>query len=71
MLYIVECEERIVAFSDYLVEAQDQKMARSILLRNERESIIDRMETIEEVVHIKKILSIKKYDDTESGKSKK
>ena len=71
MLYIVECEERIIASSEYLVEAEDEKMARSVLMHGKRKSIIERMETIEEAIHIKKILSIKLLNDASEGKDRK
>ena len=71
MLYIVECQERIIASSEYLVEAEDEKMARSVLMHGKRKSIIERMETIEEVIQIKKILGIELLDDASKGKDHK
>lgn len=71
MLYRIECEERIIASSEYLGEAKDEKKARSVLIHDKRRSIIERMNTIEEAIHIKKILSIKLLNDASEGKDRK
>lgn len=63
MLYRIDCEERIVASSEYIVEAEDEKNARSILMHDKRKFIVERINTIEETIHIKKIVSIKMLSD--------